>query len=62
MPNFLNVSALVTKIQLCSHYFLDHPRRSCIVNIAAVVMGAFTHDILSGIKLIRLYGDYDCFA
>ena len=26
MPNHLNVSALVTKIQLCSHYFLDHPR------------------------------------
>ena len=26
MPNYLNVYALVTKIQLCSHYFLDHPR------------------------------------
>ena len=26
MPNYLIVSALVTKIQLCSHYFLDHPR------------------------------------
>ena len=27
MPNYLIVSALVTKIQLCSHYFLDHPRK-----------------------------------
>ena len=26
MPNHLIVSVLVTKIQLCSHYFLDHLR------------------------------------
>ena len=32
MPNYSNVSALVTNIQLCSHYFLDHPRiNDCII-------------------------------